>query len=36
MKAVNDLYKEGLFEHFGISNYMRYASPTLEHTLHSK
>lgn len=24
LKAVNDLYKEGLFEHFGISNYMSW------------
>ena len=24
MKAVNDLYKEGKFKRFGISNYMSY------------
>ena len=25
MKAVNDLYKEGKFKRFGISNFMAYA-----------
>lgn len=24
LKVVNDLYKEGLFKRFGISNYMSY------------
>lgn len=26
LKAVNDLYKEGKFKRFGISNYMAYVS----------
>lgn len=31
LKAVNDLYKEGYFKRFGISNYAAYAFTSLFH-----
>ena len=33
LKAVNDLYKEGKFKRFGISNYMSYVTCIFTHKL---